>query len=91
MVTDDIAFSEPGRILRKAWASELVAARSSAMTKDNIMVGWREAGLQPPNRDKLIFLLQSQLALSGPVKPLSDRLSTRLSWRIASSSRLTPL
>ena len=52
--TDGLSVIQPGRIARVKWAAQLVTSRLKAMTKSNIMAGWRGAGLVPINPQRLI-------------------------------------
>ena len=44
---DKSAVFNAGRISKSEWATNLVKARKKAMSKDNIMVGWKNTGLSP--------------------------------------------
>ncbi len=57
--TDQFATYDHGRIPKDVWASHLADCRVLAMTKHNILVGWRETGLHPFRPDRVLNKLTS--------------------------------
>ncbi len=76
--TDEMARYDPRRIQRSLWATQLLCARSEAMTERNIRVGWSKTGLYPFFPGKVLTFLpdrnvdissDSQGSLAAVVKP----------------------
>jgi len=50
----DLRYSPNNRLPRAVWLSHLARARKNALTRSNILAGFRKAGISPFNREKLL-------------------------------------
>ena len=83
--TDRVARLDSNRISRTEWVSMLIRARSKALISSNILAGWRGAGLEPFQPQKVLRELPSRRT-STTLLPSTPQDSNELDLSLLDSS-----